>query len=132
MKIIPPSSRARLLASPPTKIVKEAGWKRLAPVLSTPYRAAIPSPGPLLKREPIRTALQNAIAGTNFPDEPILQGAQWDANMPSFPLLLRVAGHEIGKSFKVGSPGMPSDAPFGGQNFACEKAGNAYNTSPKM
>src|SRR6266545_2105274 len=38
----------------------------------------------------------------------ILQGAQWDANIPSFPLLLKDAGYHIGETFKVWSPGTPN------------------------
>ena len=57
----------------------------------------------------------------------ILQGAQWDAKIPSFPLLLRDAGYHIGKSFKVWSPGTPADAPFGAQKYAYQSAGNLSN-----
>jgi len=56
----------------------------------------------------------------------ILQGAQWDANIPSYPLLLRDAGYHIGKSHKVWSPGTPTDAPYGGQQHAYEKAGRDF------
>ena len=41
----------------------------------------------------------------------ILQGAQWDDSIPSFPLLLREAGYHIGQTYKVWSPGTPVDAP---------------------
>ncbi len=57
----------------------------------------------------------------------ILQGAQWDPSIPSYPLLLRDAGYHIGKSYKVWSPGTPRDAPYGGQRYAYEKAGGAFN-----
>lgn len=57
----------------------------------------------------------------------ILRGAVWDPSIPSFPLLLRDAGYHIGKSYKVWSPGTPADAPFGGQEFAYEKAGRRFN-----
>lgn len=57
----------------------------------------------------------------------ILQGAVWDSSIPSFPLLLRDAGYHIGKSYKVWSPGAPVDAPYGGQQYAYEKAGREYN-----
>ncbi len=57
----------------------------------------------------------------------ILQGAQWDAKIPSFPLLLRDAGYHIGKTYKVWSPGTPADAPFGAQKFAYQSAGNLSN-----
>ncbi|MFO0945188.1 MAG: sulfatase [Planctomycetota bacterium] len=57
----------------------------------------------------------------------ILRGAIWDLSIPSFPLLLKNAGYHIGKSYKVWSPGVPADAPFGGQKFAYEKSGRKVN-----
>jgi N-sulfoglucosamine sulfohydrolase len=57
----------------------------------------------------------------------ILQGAEWDPAIPSFPLLLKDAGYHIGKSYKVWSPGTPADAPYGGQKYAYEKAGRRFN-----
>lgn len=56
----------------------------------------------------------------------ILEGAVWDETLPTFPLLLRDAGYQIGKAGKVWSPGRPADAPIGGQQYAYEKAGLAY------
>jgi arylsulfatase A-like enzyme len=53
----------------------------------------------------------------------ILQGALWDSAIPVYPLMLRDAGYHIGKSYKVWSPGAPVDAPYGGQEYAYEKAG---------
>jgi N-sulfoglucosamine sulfohydrolase len=43
----------------------------------------------------------------------ILQGATWDASLPSFPKLLREAGYLTGYSHKVWGPGRPANAPFG-------------------
>ncbi len=57
----------------------------------------------------------------------ILQGAVWDEQIPSWPLLLRRAGYFLGKSFKVWSPGTPVDAPFGGQKHAFQGAGGLFN-----
>ena len=57
----------------------------------------------------------------------ILQGAVWDESIPSYPLMLRDAGYHIGKSYKVWSPGAPADAPYGGQQYAYEKAGRDFN-----
>jgi arylsulfatase A-like enzyme len=57
----------------------------------------------------------------------ILNGAVWDAKIPSWPLLLKDSGYHIGKAYKVWSPGTPADAPYGGQKFAYEKAGRLYN-----
>ncbi|MEZ5329154.1 MAG: sulfatase [Verrucomicrobiales bacterium] len=57
----------------------------------------------------------------------ILQGAQWDARIPSFPLLLHEAGYHIGQTYKVWSPGTPDDAPYGEKKFAYESAGRSFN-----
>jgi arylsulfatase A-like enzyme len=57
----------------------------------------------------------------------ILRGAVWDESIPAFPLLLRDSGYQIGKSYKVWSPGTPADAPFGGQKYAFQKAGGRFN-----
>jgi N-sulfoglucosamine sulfohydrolase len=56
----------------------------------------------------------------------VLHG-EWDASIPSFPLLLRDSGYHIGKSHKVWGPGKPVDAPFGKQKHAYEKAGSRIN-----
>lgn len=57
----------------------------------------------------------------------ILQGAVWDPAIPAYPLLLRDAGYDLGKSYKVWSPGTPADAPYGGQQHAYEQAGRRFN-----
>lgn len=57
----------------------------------------------------------------------ILQGAVWNASIPSFPLLLRDAGYHIGETYKVWSPGTPGDAPYGAGQYGYEQAGGQYN-----
>jgi N-sulfoglucosamine sulfohydrolase len=57
----------------------------------------------------------------------ILQTAEWDSSIPSYPHLLRDAGYHIGETYKVWSPGAPVDAPFGAGKYAYEKAGNLPN-----
>jgi arylsulfatase A-like enzyme/sugar lactone lactonase YvrE len=57
----------------------------------------------------------------------ILQGAEWDGSIPTWPGLVEQAGYRLGKSYKVWSPGKPADAPFGGQTHAYEKAGRRPN-----
>ena len=76
---------------------------------------------------PCRSALLSGRYWWNTGRGAILQGAVWNTNIPSFPLLLRGAGYHIGKSYKVWSPGTPADAPFGGQKYAYEKAGRLPN-----
>ena len=56
----------------------------------------------------------------------ILQGAQWDPAIPSYPLLLEEAGYHIGFTYKVWSPGSPADAPYGGKARAYHKAGRRF------
>ncbi len=57
----------------------------------------------------------------------ILQGAVWDDTIPTWPLLLQDAGYHIGKTWKVWSPGRPTDAPIGGQTRAYQQAGSRFN-----
>ena len=76
---------------------------------------------------PCRSALLSGRYWWNTDRGAILNGAVWNANIPTFPLLLRDAGYHIGKSHKVWSPGAPVDAPFGGQQHAYEKAGRLPN-----
>jgi len=57
----------------------------------------------------------------------ILRGAVWDESIPAYPLLLNDAGYHIGKTYKVWSPGIPVDAPYGGQKYSFQKAGGRFN-----
>lgn len=57
----------------------------------------------------------------------ILRGAVWDSSIPTWPLLLEHAGYHIGKTWKVWSPGVPADAPIGGQKHAYQKSGSRFN-----
>ena len=62
----------------------------------------------------------------------ILQGAQWDESIPTFPLMLRDSGYRIGKVYKVWSPGAPADAPFGGQAYNVATRGPNPNGFSQM
>jgi N-sulfoglucosamine sulfohydrolase len=57
----------------------------------------------------------------------ILQGAVWNPETPSYPLLLKAAGYHIGQTYKVWSPGSPKDAPYGGRSTDFETAGSKFN-----
>jgi len=57
----------------------------------------------------------------------ILQGAIWDATIPSYPLILHEQGYHIGHSYKVWSPGSPPNAPYGAKAHAYNGAGNRFN-----
>ena len=56
----------------------------------------------------------------------ILQGAIWDENIPTYPLLLEKAGYHIGFTYKVWSPGTPRDAGYGGERNKYEPAGTRF------
>jgi len=57
----------------------------------------------------------------------ILQGAVWDPQIPTFPLLLKDGGYHIGHSYKVWSPGTPTNAPYGAKAYAYNKRGNRFS-----
>lgn len=57
----------------------------------------------------------------------ILQGAHWDTNIPTYPMLLEAAGYHVGFSNKVWSPGDNPDAPFGGAINRYNKRGSKHN-----
>ncbi len=76
---------------------------------------------------PCRSALLSGRYFFNTGRGAILQTAEWDATIPSYPHLLRDAGYHIGETYKVWSPGTPNDAPFGAGKHAYEKAGNLPN-----
>ena len=76
---------------------------------------------------PCRSAI---LSGRNFWETgrgAILQGAVWDENIPTWPLLLKDSGYHIGYTYKVWSPGTPRDAGIGGQANAFAKAGGKFN-----
>jgi len=76
---------------------------------------------------PCRSSLVSGRYFFNCGRASILNGAVWESAIPTFPLLLKDAGYQIGKSYKVWSPGTPADAPIGGQEFAYEAAGRLPN-----
>lgn len=56
----------------------------------------------------------------------ILQGAVWDEDIPTYPLVLEDAGYHIGYTYKVWSPGTTINAPYGGERTRYEVAGTNY------
>jgi len=103
-------------------------------VVKTPHIDRVARSGVLFKNAfvnapsctPCRSALLSGQYFFRTGRGAILQGAQWDPAIPSFPLLLNDAGYHVGETYKVWSPGTPNDAPFGAGKFAYEQAGNGY------
>jgi N-sulfoglucosamine sulfohydrolase len=56
----------------------------------------------------------------------ILLGAMWDDSIPTYPLELERAGYHIGYAYKVWSPGLADNAPYGAERTRYEPAGNLY------
>ena len=107
------------------------GRPTLNDVVKTPHVDAVAREGTLFRNcyvnapscTPCRSSLLSGRYFFQCALGSILNGAVWDPNIPSFPLLLLDSGYQIGKSYKVWSPGRPADAPIGGQKYAYEKAG---------
>ena len=57
----------------------------------------------------------------------ILQGAVWDENIPTYPLILEESGYHIGYSYKVWRPGSNINAPYGGDRTKYESHGENFN-----
>jgi len=57
----------------------------------------------------------------------ILQGAEWDETIPTYPLELEKAGYHIGYTYKVWSPGKAINAPYGADRTRYEPAGTNYS-----
>lgn len=57
----------------------------------------------------------------------ILNGAEWNPAIPSYPLILEEAGYKIGYTYKAWSPGTPVDAPYGGKSREFASAGRRFN-----
>ena len=58
----------------------------------------------------------------------ILVGARWDESIPTYPLMLEESGYHIGYTYKVWSPGLAANAPYGGERTAYESAGLRFNS----
>jgi arylsulfatase A-like enzyme len=104
-------------------------------VIRTPNIDAVAERGVLFRNAfvnapsctPCRSALLSGRYFFNTGRGAILNGAVWDESIPTYPLLLRDSGYELGKVAKVWSPGTPADAPYGRQQYAFQKSGMAFN-----
>jgi arylsulfatase A-like enzyme len=69
------------------------------------------------------------LSGRNFWETgrgAILQGAVWDENIPTWPLLLKDSGYHIGYTYKVWSPGTPG-MPGSEEGQCLCQAGGKFN-----
>lgn len=107
----------------PSQVVKTPNIDRVAKEGALFRNAFVNAPS----CTPCRSSLLSGRYFFNTGRGAILQTAQWDPAIPSFPLLLKDSGYHIGKSFKVWSPGTPADAPFGQQQHAYQKSGGLSN-----
>ena len=105
-------------------------------VVSTPNFDRVASEGVLFTRAfvnapsctPCRSSL---LSGQHFfrtGRGAILQGAVWDGEIPTYPLILAEQGYHIGHSNKVWSPGTPRNAPYGARKTAYNRRGNRFNS----
>jgi arylsulfatase A-like enzyme len=117
------SAYAKLEKHPsPNQVIKTPNIDRLAREGVMFQNAYVNAPS----CTPCRSALLSGRYFFGTGQGAILQGAQWDSAIPSYPLMLRDAGYHLGKSYKVWSPGTPVDAPYGRQQYAYEKAGRDF------
>lgn len=104
-------------------------------VIKTPNIDAVAARGALFRNAfvpapsctPCRSSLLSGRYFFNTGRGAILVGAVWDEKIPTYPLLLRDAGYDLGKMAKVWSPGTPNDAPYGQQKYAFQKSGMGFN-----
>lgn len=112
--------------------LEESAWWQ--PLLRTPNIDAVARRGVVFRHAfvpapsctPCRSSLLTGRYFFQTGRGAILQGAVWDQTLPAMPLLLQQAGYAIGKTGKVWGPGTPADAPIGGQRYAFQQAGMAF------
>ncbi len=112
---------------PPNKAFKTPVMDKFAEEGILFTRAHVPSPS----CTPCRSSL---LSGQYFYRTGLgafLHCAEWDLNIPSYPLLLEKAGYHIGFTYKAWGPGSPSNAPYGGAANAYQSAGRRFNQFSK-
>lgn len=75
---------------------------------------------------PCRSSLLSGRYFWNTGRGAILQGAQWDSSIQTYPLILEKEGYHIGYTYKVWSPGSPINEPYGGARTRYAPAGGRF------
>ncbi len=104
------------------RMVSTPAFDRVAREGTLFMNAHVPAPS----STPCRSSILSGRYFWNTGRGAILQGARWDASIPSWPLILEQAGYHIGFTYKVWSPGTPANAPYGAQSNCYQKHGNKF------
>ena len=107
----------------PNDVVQTPHFDRIAREGILFHNAFVPAPS----CTPCRSSLLSGQYFWRTGRGAVLQGAVWDESISTYPLLLRDAGYHIGHSYKVWSPGRPTNAPYGAKTYAYNRFGNRFN-----
>lgn len=108
--------------STPNSIISTPNFDRIAAEGALFLNAHVCAPS----STPCRSALLSGQYFWRTDRGAILQGAEWNNSIPSFPLMLQQDGYHIGRTYKVWSPGTPANAPYGGTKNTFERAGTDF------
>lgn len=106
----------------PNSIVNTPNFDRIANEGALFLNAHAPAP----QCTPCRSSLLSGQYFWRTGQGAILQGAVWDYNIPSYPLILKDKGYHIGRTYKVWFPGTPVNAPYGGNENSYEISGRDF------
>ena len=113
---------AELEPGGPSDLVKTPHFDRIAREGIVFTRAYVNAPS----CTPCRSSLLSGQYFWRTKRSAILQGAVWNAEMPTYPILLENAGYHIGYTWKVWGPGTPGNSPFT-KKHAYNRRGSSFN-----